>query len=1336
MKTRLSALLLFALAHPLMGTEGITKLKDLHLKTVIAQGGKPQAIIVVPSPPGYAAVADIVQEAVEKLAGVTLPVKQPTQITEQDLKRFNLIVLGNVPDNELVRRLYRERRIADVWHPFDERHVVRSIHNPYGHGKNILFIGGENPVPVRAAAEKFVKMLKPGDPLTIGWVMSFETETRAAALTEKQIQAQTEQAKKMLGFKNGRSLISKAAGAARNYYTTGQDGWAEVFKICMRHHKAIGAPGMGTHMNVYDTIAWWDLIEESPAFSDEDRLFIAKHFLYIMRSKEGANHSFFRKGTKTAGVRHNHQTLPGLAALFGGRYFKNGYALPEADEWIAAAKALFDAQKVSHKPQCDCNLYEWGTLYQTAWWSLAGGDYAFFKGGACRAAADRALLELDNLGNSALNGDCWSATYCPTTLFRQAAEFYRDGRYEWAIRKHYASSTARDRRGVAGLVRGIEPKEPTELLGVVVAPMSPHFYRAHETTMPSEPEPNIPIEDAFDKISFRQTFDPEDPYLLLDGIGMGSHGHIDVNGVSHFTDNSRVWLMDMSYAEGPSMRDHNVVTVQRDGQTKTPPPLAARKGIADLQSIAFCETVLPKYCGTDWHRSIFWVKAKYFLFIDQIVAVEPGDYHLRCYWRTLGDPTLDGNTFTARQQEKPPSTPVKKITRKDAEGGTCMKFMHESAALTKKVNLTKGAWTVTVVGCGHNGGDDSLYVDLDGTRAGQLSLSQHKIAPATPIPLEIEQDGAHTITLTLREKPGTICDRVLLNGPDGKAINIDALDLEIPLAPPQRMDTFTLVFAGADKASLTRDAENFGKWWKTYRYAEPVVNILKQSASRQMKTGARHCFANLFCVSSGEKPADLKMLAIADGVVLIQDGIDVICMGVGPAEFLLGDAKVKTHAEQFVLSATRVAAREATLLEWRGELIASKQPTSIEKAIGKDKDLRTEDLRLAWDRAAKEEQEPPPTRQADVPPLKSLWRTRLESPLCSLARSDVNGDGRPEIAAACANGKVILLDGNGKPLWEFEAGGKANTVAIADLDGDGTPEILAGSDDRRCYVLDASGKERWHYEGAEGHDPYWRSYWKAGEVEKVLAADIYGDAKKEVIFAAANMHIHACSPTGDLLWRFGQYGVCSSILAADLTGDGKMEIVGGPAKITCTSNCNVIDQKGKAISRYGNDGWASALTAVCAADLDGDGRPEIVCGTNMNNVYALNTEQGKLARRWKYTAGDAITALAAATLDPGKAEHVIVGSDSEYVYALDGSGKKAWTRNLHDGVCHVATSDLDHDGRDEVIAATPHAIHVLDHIGKPIATFPVTSRITGLDVDPDIVIGTDDGTLWRFALPE
>ena len=1329
-------MLVLAIAlRPAFPAEKITKLKDLRIRTVLVENGQAKAIIVAPSADAYAAIAGTIRNRVKALAKAELPVKSPDDLTADDLRQFNIILLGNAPDNPFVKRLIWERWLFDTWYPGDEGFVIRSIHNPFGYGKNIIFIGGENPAPVRAAAEKFLGMLKHGDPLAVGWIMTFEADKRGTPVTEDAIKKYTKSADEMLGFKNGRRLISLAASMARRYYGTGQEGWAEIFKIVMQRHQAIGAPGMGTHMNVYDTVSQWELIEESPAFSDEDRLFITNHLLYILRSKEGCMHGFFRRGTKQQGVRHNHQTLPGLACLFGGRYFKLGYDLPEAHEWTEAGKKLFDSQKISHKPQCDCNCYEWGTLYQTGWWSLGSGDYAFFENGSYRAAADRAIIEMDNRGYSSCNGDFWSLIYFPTTLFRQVAAYYRDGRYEWAIRKCYANRGNAPRYGVANLVRGIEPVEPTELLGIKVAPMSPHFYNARHTTMPGEPEPNVPLGDSFDKISFRRTFDAEDQYLLLDGIGMGSHGHVDVNGVSQFTDNSRIWLMDVSYAEAPNMRDHNVVTVMRNGVTVDPPPLAALDGFADLDTVGFCKTSLPKYCGMDWHRNIFWVKARYFLFIDQLVALEPGDYTVRAHWRTPGRGRLDGTTFSVQQQGKPPRDLVRQITRQDAEGdGKCMKIIHTDGALATRLNLTKGKWTVTVVGCGHHPGDDSFYLHLDDEQLGPVHVSRTEVKAAAPFPVTVTEGGDHEVKLTLREAPGTICDTIILRGPGRQEMTIDALDMDCPKPPLARIDEFRLMCCGAEKASLTLDTENVGKWFKSYQYTDPIVSIVQQSESMEMRPADAHCIANVFCVSNDEQPISVGMRSIADGVVLIKDRDRIACLGIGPASFMLGDAQVEVNAKQFMLSRNALAVHGATRVRWRGDLVSSGESVSVGRPLADGQSARAADLRKAWDAASRPKRTAPSQLPTKTEGMSVKWTASLGAAVLDIAQGDVDGDGQLEIAVGCDDSSARLLDSRGKQLWEFKAGGKINSVAIEDLDGDGKGEIIAGSDDRCCYVLNADGTERWHYQGAAGHDPYWRRYWKAGEVEKVLAADINGDRRKEVVFAAANMHIHACDVTGNLLWRFKQYGVCTSILAADVTGDGRMEVIGGPAKITCYSNCHVIDETGKSIGRYGNDGWASALTAICAADFDGDGAPEVICGTNMNSIYALNATNGKLAPRWKYTAGDVINSICSARLEGGKERHVIAGSASEYVYALTPDGKVAWTTDLRDAVRQVAASDLNDDGCDEIVASTSRALHVLDAKGRVVGSFATRSPISCFDLGQKLFLGTQEGKVRELTM--
>ncbi|NLF16877.1 MAG: hypothetical protein GX595_06415 [Lentisphaerae bacterium] len=1335
-----AGLLLGSLA---MAAAEITVLKDLHLTTTLVAGGAPRAAIV--SPPGspWGAVAVDLRDRLRGLSGVDLAILAPGALTAEHLATLNLVVLGNAADNDLVRRLYWQRWLYDTWFPGDSRHVVRSIHDPFGHGTNVIFLGGENAAAVSAAAASFVARLQPGEPLSVGWVMAFEGADgrREGPVSAAELASCRERAAKALEFKNGRNLISMAAAMARRYYETGQDGWAEAFLIAMRAHRDLGEPGMGTHMNVYDAVSRWDAIEESPVFSDADRLFVTNHFLYILRSEEGCQHGFFRQGTRTAGVRHNHQTLPGLAGLFGGRYVERGYGLAEAAEWQQAARALFESQAVSHKPQCDCNCYEWTTLDQTGTWALASGDERFFSSGVMRAAAERALLQLDNRGYSAANGDFWTLDYFPQALFEQAAAYYRDGRYEWAMRRRYAGQSGEARRGVAHLVRDLEPVPPTDMVGIRVAPMSPQFYAAPQTTMPGEPVRTVPLERSFDKIAFRGGLDSEDEYLLLDGIGCGSHGHVDANGIAQFSDHGRIWLMDVSYTEAPSLRDHNAVTVLRDGLTSSPPPLAdldPSTGLADLPSVGFTKTSLLDYSGVDWHRQIAWVKGRYVVVLDELVAREAGEYTLRSHWRTPGAGRLEGLSFAVTQQAKAVSAgeAVQAITRPDAEGdGRCIKWQRGDAVLSRRVALSRGAWSVVVVGCGHHSGDDSFHLHLDGRQVGDVFLSREKVSPSSPVGIDITADGEHEIGLSLRESPGTICDRVILTGPEGQEVVIDAFDLEATLPAAPRVDTFALHCLGADKGSLVLDTDQVGKWFKPYPWSDPVVSIVQFTASRALAAGARHCLAAAFAAGHTAAPSAVAMRPLADGVVLVRDGDAIACLGIGPARFRLGASEVSVQAGQFMLAADRVAVRAGTALDWRGALVASAEASSVEVVLEDDSAGRRDDLSQAWS-AAEAPASAPPAPAPSGRPLEVLWSAAADTPVLSLAQDDRSGGADEEavVALGGADGSVRCLDGAGRPRWSFTAGGPVNSVAFADLDGDGRLAVIAGSDDRRCYALHPDGRERWHFEGEAGDDPYWSRYWKAGEVEKVLAADLDGDGRMEVLFAAANMNVHACSPDGQRLWRYRQYGICSSLVTADLEGTGRRAVLAGPATITCVSTCALIDAAGKVLSTFGNDGWSSALTALAVVDLDGSGRPVAACGTNKNNLYALTASAGKLAQRWKASIGDVVTCLAAARLDGTPKEQVVVGSASDYVYVLDGAGAILWRANLHEVVQAVWAGDLDGDGRDEVVAVTDRAVVILDTGGRVIASHTTASPIRAFAGGQRLLVGCEDGQVLALRL--
>jgi hypothetical protein len=81
----------------------------------------------------------------------------------------------------------------------------------------------------------------------------------------------------------------------------------------------------------------------------------------------------------------------------------------------------------------------------------------------------------------------------------------------------------------------------------------------------------VPLENAVDKISFRDSFDPAADYLLLDGLTRRrprAHGR-QRRSCSGPT-NDRIWLADADYIKSLP-KYHNSMLVLRDGQSATHP---------------------------------------------------------------------------------------------------------------------------------------------------------------------------------------------------------------------------------------------------------------------------------------------------------------------------------------------------------------------------------------------------------------------------------------------------------------------------------------------------------------------------------------------------------------------------------------------------------------------------------------------------------------------------------------------------------------------------------------------------------------------------------------------
>lgn len=218
---------------------------------------------------------------------------------------------------------------------------------------------------------------------------------------------------------------------------------------------------------------------------------------------------------------------------------------------------------------------------------------------------------------------------------------------------------------------------------------------------------------------------------------------------------------------------------------------------------------------------------------------------------------------------------------------------------------------------------------------------------------------------------------------------------------------------------------------------------------------------------------------------------------------------------------------------------------------------------------------------------------------------DLDGDGLVDVVGASWHRRdVYWLRNPGQPgepwtLRTIDTPGPIETVFAADLDGDGRPDILPNVVGRPAWYSfrrdpTADGGVRWTRHDLPG---------QAG-THGLGAGDIDGDGRTDVATPRGWL---ANSPTG-WIWH-AEYDMKERasipIMVGDWDGDGDADIVWGSAH---GYGVRWLEQTRDASGRREwrradmDTSWSQAHTFV-AADLDGDGRLELITG---KRYYAHN----------------------------------------------------------------------------------------------------------------------------------
>jgi hypothetical protein len=637
---------------------------DLHLTTQLVRDGRPAVSIVVPASGQYDAAAARIREAIRVITGVPVATADDeataARIRAAVVEGFpairpadgrgplpgNVICLGNRSTNRTIGALYDLYYcLTDLKYPGPGGHEVRTVHSAFGDGMNVILAGGSDAAGVESAADVLIGKLKQAGGgsgrLEIGRLMEIRLSGQYTVPTDIRA-VQTWEASDMYGSSGyfGWNLISKRMAL---YYMTGDEVHArEAMRLALPDAAAKqeiadidgemvenkDAPLSGPyHYNAHMMILFWDLIEESPVFSEEQRLRVINAFSQQLQHRKSEGIYGTTLPPAMLGSRHGQWSAVSLYCL--GRYFQASYPAPVWRHCVESARTHFEALHDSAWIMGELdNLYWYNTgIAPIFTYLVLTGDRRPIENGVVPQ-----LLRGQEMLISGRVPD-WALRGASLDFLHKAAYVTGDGRWI-TYRRRTRNDVDVFRIGQSFWpAESLRPAEPRDLAGAwSVHPLPEPAWRERRS--------GIPHDESFYFASFRSEADDRGDFILLDGFNGASRNPYHTFAILELRLGGRPVLQ----GRGADSQGYlNQVLTRCDGMVEPRVAMDAalrHRDVLGQTAVAVAEVPNAAFC--DWRRSVVQRVGRYALIVDDLTfGVDSENMEVETLWEGQGF-RLDG----------------------------------------------------------------------------------------------------------------------------------------------------------------------------------------------------------------------------------------------------------------------------------------------------------------------------------------------------------------------------------------------------------------------------------------------------------------------------------------------------------------------------------------------------------------------------------------------------------------------------------------------------------------------------------------------------------------------